>query len=70
MVSALEKDLASVFERIERIESLNQAKVLAAFQNNRVAAHHFNPTTGYGLTTLAGNALIKYLPMLSAPRLR
>ncbi len=47
-VFELEKELAGRFARIELIESANQAKVLAAFQNNKVAAHHFNPTTGYG----------------------
>ncbi|MBR5949573.1 MAG: methionine gamma-lyase family protein [Clostridia bacterium] len=47
-VSRLEGELECVFRRIEGIESLNQAKVLAAFQKNRVAAQHFNPTTGYG----------------------
>jgi len=58
-VTALERELECVFERIEGIESLNQAKVLSAFQNNRVAAHHFNPTTGYGYNDVGRECLDK-----------
>ena len=47
-VCRLEEELAPVFRRIESIECENEAKVLAAFHKNRVAAHYFNPTTGYG----------------------
>lgn len=58
-VLMLEKELESAFSRIEDIASLNQAKVLAAFQRNRVAAHHFNPTTGYGYNDLGRECLDK-----------
>lgn len=58
-VIALENELETVFERIEGIESVNQAKVLAAFQKNKVAAHHFNPTTGYGYDDVGRECLDK-----------
>lgn len=47
-VCRLEQELATVFRRIEAVECENEAKVLNAFHQNRVAAHYFNPTTGYG----------------------
>ena len=36
------------FARIDETAEINQAKVLAAMQKNRVAAMHFAATTGYG----------------------
>ncbi|MCH5278452.1 MAG: methionine gamma-lyase family protein [Christensenellaceae bacterium] len=47
-VRRLEKELKDVFANIESIECENQARVLNAFHDCRVAAHYFNPTTGYG----------------------
>ena len=46
-----EEVLAALEERfraIDRTAELNQAKVLAAMQKNRVGANHFAATTGYG----------------------
>ena len=46
-----EEALASVsgqFARIDAIAEHNQAKVIAAMQKNRLAANHFNLSTGYG----------------------
>ncbi len=46
-----EKVLAEIggrFEEIDRIAELNQCKVIAAMQKNRVNATHFAATTGYG----------------------
>ena len=40
--------LGEQFARIEAVAEYNQAKVLAAFQKNRVAAMHFNLSGGYG----------------------
>ncbi len=48
MISMLEKELEDTFSCIEETECINQARVLAAFHKNKVAAHYFNPTTGYG----------------------
>lgn len=56
-VSEIEASLSCAFSRIERIESVNQAKVLAAFVKNGVAAHHFNPTTGYGYDDVGRDCL-------------
>ena len=36
------------FDRIDAIAEANQAKVIGAMQTNRLAAMHFNPSTGYG----------------------
>lgn len=47
-VNRLEAELSDVFKSIEQIECANEAKVLNAFIKNRIAAHHFNPSTGYG----------------------
>ena len=55
----LEEELAPVFRRIESIECENEAKVLAAFHKNRVAAHYFNPTTGYGYDDIGRDNLDK-----------
>lgn len=47
-IKALEQELSVVFKAFEDIELYNQSRVLKAFQDNRVAAHYFNPSTGYG----------------------
>ena len=36
------------FEKIDRIAELNQLKVIKAMQDNRLAAEHFQASTGYG----------------------
>lgn len=41
-------NLGEQFARIEAVAEHNQAKVLAAFQKNKVAAMHFNLSSGYG----------------------
>ncbi|HWS29934.1 MAG TPA: methionine gamma-lyase family protein [Clostridia bacterium] len=43
-----ESELSKVFSRIDAIEGENQARVLRAFQEEKVALRHFLPTTGYG----------------------
>ncbi len=42
------KELEPRFRGIDRIAEINQGKVLAAMQKNRVNATHFAATTGYG----------------------
>lgn len=44
----VEKDISSVFEEINKICEYNSAKVLNAFQKNKISEVHFNQTTGYG----------------------
>lgn len=46
--AAREAEIAPQFARIDAIAEHNQAKVLLAMQKNRLAAMHFNPSTGYG----------------------
>lgn len=48
MIEAAEAELVSVFHRMEETELICQKRVLDAFRKNRVAARHFNFTTGYG----------------------
>lgn len=47
-VENAEKKVKKQFENIDNIAYHNQYKVLNAFQNNAVQAHHFNGTSGYG----------------------
>ena len=42
------EDLRGQFSRIDAIAEHNQAKVIAAMQENNLAARHFNLSTGYG----------------------
>lgn len=55
----LENELKEVFDGIEAVECINQARVLAAFQNNRVAAYCFMPSTGYGYDDMGRDTLDK-----------
>ena len=57
MVCELETELKRVFHGIEEVENLNEAKVLNAFLKNKVAAHYFNPTTGYGYDDIGREGL-------------
>ncbi len=49
--------LTERFSEIEQIAAYNQAKVLKAFQNNRISYAHFGETTGYGYDDLGRDAL-------------
>ncbi len=59
MVCSLEDELKQVFSGFEEVECINQARVLAAFHKNQVAAHYFNPTTGYGYDDIGRDNLDK-----------
>lgn len=48
LIENCERALESKFKLIDDIAYFNQAKVLKAFENNRIAARHFAGTTGYG----------------------
>ena len=48
LIKEAEESLRPVFLRMEETELTCQKRVLEAFRENRVAARHFNPTTGYG----------------------
>lgn len=47
-VKESEKDITQYFENLDYIKSINQYKVLKAFNNNRLSATDFYWTTGYG----------------------
>lgn len=48
MIRTAETELRGVFERIESVEYAVQERIIESFRRHRVAARHFNPTTGYG----------------------
>jgi cystathionine beta-lyase family protein involved in aluminum resistance len=48
IIKAAEKDLQEQYQNIDEIAYFNQAKVLKAFQNNRIRDTHFNTSSGYG----------------------
>ena len=50
-------ELTARFAEIDAIAEHNQAKVLCAMQKNRVAANHFNLSTGYGYDDLGRDTL-------------
>lgn len=56
-VMQAENELSEIFHEIDSIEAANQAKVLAAFWQERIAQHHFAPTSGYGYNDLGRDAL-------------
>lgn len=48
LVSEAENSLTAEFKKKDQIAEINQMKVLAALQKNRVSDVHFNWTSGYG----------------------
>ncbi len=48
LIERAEEELRPVFKRFEETELVCEKRVLEAFHNNRVAARHFNFSTGYG----------------------
>ena len=46
--AAVLAEIAPQFAHIDAVAEHNQAKVIQAMQENRLAAMHFNPSTGYG----------------------
>lgn len=48
LIEKVEKKLQTQFKKLDNIALVCQEKVLNAFQKNRIALRHFNPTTGYG----------------------
>ncbi|MGI2327149.1 aminotransferase class I/II-fold pyridoxal phosphate-dependent enzyme [Planococcus sp. YIM B11945] len=47
-INQLEELIHPQLKRADDIAFINQQKVLAAFHNQKVSDHHFNPSTGYG----------------------
>lgn len=54
-----EKKAHREFAKLEEIALYNQKKVLDAFRKNRVAAVHFNPSSGYGYDDVGRETLCK-----------
>ena len=52
-----EDALRDVFAHLDQIESINQMKVLQAFQDHAIAQRHFTPTTGYGYDDIGRDTL-------------
>lgn len=48
LVNDSETELEKIFDEIDDITSINQLKVLKAFQDNHINATHFDWSTGYG----------------------
>ena len=61
-------DLKDRFAAIDAIAEANQLKVIAAMQKNRVAANHFNLSTGYGYDDEGRDTLERATPTASARR--
>jgi len=58
-INKAEKKLLEIFEELEIIRDLNQAKVLKAFQDNRIGEEHFASVSGYGHDDLGREAIDK-----------
>ena len=59
LVARAEADCRPAFARVEEIERVNTRRVVRAFQEHRVAARHFAPTTGYGYDDIGRDTLSK-----------
>ena len=56
-INRAEKKLLGIFEELEIIRDLNQAKVLKAFQDNKIGEEHFASVSGYGHDDLGRQAI-------------
>ncbi|MCL2671207.1 MAG: methionine gamma-lyase family protein [Clostridiales bacterium] len=59
LIAAAEASLQAAFAKIDARELALQARVLQAFQNNRVSARHFAPSNGYGYDDVGRDCLDK-----------
>lgn len=57
IMNEVEDQLQERFKLIKEIVTLNQEKVLNAFQKHQVGDYHFNPTTGYGYDDIGRDKL-------------
>lgn len=64
---SVSESLRGRFSEIDDVAAYNQAKVLKAFQENRISYAHFGETTGYGYDDMGRDALDKvYADILGA----
>lgn len=59
LIQQAEARLSEVFAHIERVEQINTEKVLDAFRAQRIAAHHFGQSSGYGYDDIGRDTLEK-----------
>ena len=59
LVDRAEADCSAAFARVESVERINTRRVIRAFQEHRVSARHFAPTTGYGYDDIGRDTLAK-----------
>ena len=59
LIQRAEADCQLAFARVEAIELINTRRVIRAFQEYRVGARHFAPTTGYGYDDIGRDTLSK-----------
>ena len=57
LVELVEASLEKQFKNIDKISLQNQAKVLTAFQEERITEYHLKGTTGYGYSDVGRDAL-------------
>jgi cystathionine beta-lyase family protein involved in aluminum resistance len=58
-MDSAEKDVAEQFRYYDEVREYNQAKVLAAFQEERISDTHFTNSTGYGYGDVGRDTLDK-----------
>ena len=54
-----EKEIKSIFEKIEKTEQENTLKVLSSFHKHQISEVHFNSTTGYGYNDIGRDTIEK-----------
>ena len=59
LIDHAEEDCRAAFARVDAIERENTHRVICAFQEYRVGARHFAPTTGYGYDDIGRDTLSK-----------
>lgn len=58
-IKQAEKEIQSVFKKIEMVEENNSFKVIEAMQKNNLSESHFSSTTGYGYNDIGRDIIEK-----------
>ena len=58
-IKKAEKEIQSVFQKIEMVEENNSFKVIEAMQKNNLSESHFSSTTGYGYNDIGRDIIEK-----------
>lgn len=59
LANAVEEEIKSIFNKIDKIKEENSLKVLMAFQKNNLSDMHFGGTTGYGYGDIGRDTIEK-----------